>query len=68
VRGATNPCTPRAPVAERRVHEVRTVSVASAVHAASWQIRQRPHELNILVAAPGPDFDATATETASRRP
>jgi phenylacetate-coenzyme A ligase PaaK-like adenylate-forming protein len=49
-----------------RVHPVVFHHVLDLADAAGWQVRQRDDYLAILVASPGPGFDAGAVERAVR--
>jgi phenylacetate-CoA ligase len=46
------------------VHPVLFHRVLDLLDAAGWQVRQQEKELDVLVAAPGPQFDQRATERA----
>jgi putative adenylate-forming enzyme len=46
------------------VHPVVFHQVLDLLDAGGWQVRQGEAELRILIAAPGPGFDATATDHA----
>jgi phenylacetate-coenzyme A ligase PaaK-like adenylate-forming protein len=49
-----------------RVHPVVFHQALDLLDAAGWQVRQRDHELQVLVAAPESAFDPTGTERAVR--
>ncbi|MGE5830083.1 MAG: hypothetical protein ACM30G_17235, partial [Micromonosporaceae bacterium] len=40
--------------------------VLDLLDAAGWQVRQRKHDLTVLIAAAGPDFHPTASADAVR--
>jgi len=44
-----------------RVHPVVFHRVLDLLDAAGWQVRQGEHDLTVLIAAAGPDFNPTAT-------
>jgi phenylacetate-CoA ligase len=49
-----------------RVHPVVFHQVLDLLDAAGWQVRQGEHDLTVLIAAPGPSYDPTATASAVR--
>jgi len=50
--------------ARRPVHPVVFHQALELVDAAGWQVRQDPDGLTVLVASPGPAFDAPAVQRA----
>ena len=49
-----------------RVHPIVFHQVLDLLDASGWQVRQQEQELRLLVAGPGPGFDASAAERAVR--
>jgi phenylacetate-coenzyme A ligase PaaK-like adenylate-forming protein len=49
-----------------RIHPVVFHQALDLLDAAGWQVRQQEHQLQVLVAAPGPAFEARTTQRAVR--
>jgi phenylacetate-coenzyme A ligase PaaK-like adenylate-forming protein len=49
-----------------RIHPMVLHQVLDLLDAVGWQVRQQEHQLQVLVAAPGPAFDARRTKRAVR--
>jgi phenylacetate-coenzyme A ligase PaaK-like adenylate-forming protein len=49
-----------------RIHPVVFHQVLDLLDVVGWQVRQQEHQLQVLVAAPGPAFEARTTQRAVR--